>query len=183
MIDTPFTSPDGEPLTQGVDEKNVENDENEQPNINELEEAACTLHELNGNNGNKKTNREKPCDGISRMNAKRPCVRCELYSLADGLKEKAREEDVDENDLRDVCTYLTEKVGDCKQTTGVFVKSKHEARESTPRTQDSEAQKESENARTKSPKKKFLSKIFCLSKVSEGTFSCILDFCTRTFCH
>ena len=41
MIDTPFTSPDGEPLTQGVDEKNVENDENEQPN-----------------NGNKKTNRE-----------------------------------------------------------------------------------------------------------------------------
>ena len=96
MVDTPFPSPDGEPSTQGVDEKNVENDENEQPNINELEEAAAhkILHELNGNNGNKKTNREKPCDGISRMNAKRPCVRCELYSLADGLKEKARE-DVD----------------------------------------------------------------------------------------
>ena len=78
-------------------------------------------------------------------------IRCELYRLADGLKEKAREEDVDEDKLRDVCTYLTEKVGDCKQTTGVFVKSKHEARESTPRTQDSEdtgAQTDSENART-----------------------------------
>ena len=33
MIDTPFTSPDGEPLTQGVDEKNVENDENEQKEL------------------------------------------------------------------------------------------------------------------------------------------------------
>ena len=57
MVDTPFTSPDGEPSTQGVDEKNVENDENEQPNINELEEAAAhkILHELNGNNGNKKS--------------------------------------------------------------------------------------------------------------------------------
>ena len=46
MIDTPFTSPDGEPLTQGVDEKNVENDENEQPNIIALEKAAAhTLHD------------------------------------------------------------------------------------------------------------------------------------------
>jgi hypothetical protein len=42
MIDTPFTSPDGEPLTQGVDEKNVENDENEQPNIKELEADIFT---------------------------------------------------------------------------------------------------------------------------------------------
>ena len=41
MVHTPFTSLDGEPSTQGVDEKNVENDENKQPN-----------------NGNKKTNRE-----------------------------------------------------------------------------------------------------------------------------
>ena len=44
MIDTPFTSPDGEPLTQGVDEKNVENDENEQPNIIALEKAAAHTH-------------------------------------------------------------------------------------------------------------------------------------------
>ena len=78
MVDTPFTSPDGEPSTQGVDEKNVENDENEQPNIIDLEEAAHTLHKLNGNNGNKKTNREERCDGISRMNVKRPCRRCEI---------------------------------------------------------------------------------------------------------
>ena len=87
MVDTPFTSPDGEPSTQGADEKNVENDENKQPNINnnDLEEAACTLHELNGNNGNKKRNREERCDGISRMNAKRPCVRCELYSRKKSL--------------------------------------------------------------------------------------------------
>ena len=42
MIDTPFTSPDGEPSTQGVDEKNVENDENEQPNIKELEADIFT---------------------------------------------------------------------------------------------------------------------------------------------
>mgnify|MGYP001236987950 CR=1 FL=1 len=44
MVDTtPFTSPDGgEPSTQGVDEKNVENDENEQPNIKELEADIFT---------------------------------------------------------------------------------------------------------------------------------------------
>ena len=39
MVDTPFTSPDGQPSTQGVDEKNVENDENE-PNIKEFEAAG-----------------------------------------------------------------------------------------------------------------------------------------------
>ncbi len=42
MIGTPLTSPDGEPLTQGVDEKNVENDGNEQPKIKELEADIFT---------------------------------------------------------------------------------------------------------------------------------------------
>ena len=37
-----------------------------------------------------------------------------------------------------MCTFLNEKVGDCEKRIGVFVKSEHEARESTPRTQDSE---------------------------------------------
>ena len=63
-------------------------------------EAACTLHKLNGNNANKKTNREERCDGILRMNVKRPCVRCEICSLNDRVKRLAREEDVDEDELR-----------------------------------------------------------------------------------
>ena len=34
------------------------------------------------------------------MNVKRPCVRFELYSLNDRVKRLAREEDVDEDELR-----------------------------------------------------------------------------------
>ena len=54
MVDTPLLP---RAFDARVDEKHGENDENEQPNINELEEAAAHkfLHELNGNNGNKKS--------------------------------------------------------------------------------------------------------------------------------